>query len=397
VSGVLPAISSLGSLNRLVSVSLFIVTAVVCVLLVGGSAFAAGRGAPTTLAAANAPVLAFAQDGGQIAWLDESGRRGHVRVRTLATRSQATIGIADLWGDVEFDSARGEETGSGDAPDIAFGLAGTRAVWGGYDISGNNSYGGVAVGTPGERTTELEKLTLEEHFWGDFVTAAAGDGTALVYSTVVVAHTPDLSSANECSQGPCKFTVTGGGVKRVVGGAAVAVPGAPPAVAIAVSVQRVALVPARRSRTCKKNCDPYPVAAANGPVEVRDVTTGALVTRFSPAGTVRAIALSRRFVAVLVRGPHGKRIDRYDAQAGTLVASSDVPSSTADRLGLDGSTIVYSAGRTISLLDARGGTSTTLVTAGGVPLGLSIEGRRVAWAENLSDTHARIRSVTVRG
>ena len=384
-------------MNRLVPTAVLVLTGGVCALsVVVASTFAAQRRSPSTLVATNASILAFAQDGGRIAWLDGSGQ-GHITVRTPATGRQGTLSVADLWGDVAFDSARGEETGSADTPDVVFALANKRALWGGYDISGNNSYGGVAVSAQGERTTKLEELTLIEHFWGEFVTAAAGDGGTLVYSTVVEAHTPEFSSANECYQGPCRFTVTGGGVERVVGGAAVRVPHAPPAVAIAVSGRRVALVPARRSRSCKKNCDSYPVPAANGPVEVRDVTTGALITRFSPSGTVGAVALSAQLVAVLVWSPRGKRIERYDARTGTLVALTDVPSSTADRLSIAGSTIVYSEGRTISLLDLPGGRTSTLATAAAVPLDLSIEGRRVAWAESLSETHARIRSMTLSG
>jgi hypothetical protein len=57
---------------------------------------------------------------------------------------------------------------------------------------------------------------------------------------------------------------------------------------------------------------------------------------------------------------------------------------------------VLRIGRTIVAVDARTGRRRPLARAAAVPVGLSIVGRRVAWAENLGRS-ARIRSVTYGG
>ena len=57
-----------------------------------------------------------------------------------------------------------------------------------------------------------------------------------------------------------------------------------------------------------------------------------------------------------------------------------------------GGWIVYRTGRAIRLMDAVTGAKQLLVTARATPLGLSIESRRVAWAENRLG-HGRVRGV----
>jgi hypothetical protein len=155
---------------------------------------------------------------------------------------------------------------------------------------------------------------------------------------------------------------------------------------IAAFGRRVALVPARRFSHCATACDsfPGPAAASNGPVEIRDAATGALVASFSPKGTVKAVAVSAQVVAVLVQRGPSKQIERYDAETGAPVDTTTVPSTTANTLAIAGPAIVYQTHREIWLYDARGGKKTRLARAGATPIGLSIEDRRVAWAENVS-------------
>jgi hypothetical protein len=57
-----------------------------------------------------------------------------------------------------------------------------------------------------------------------------------------------------------------------------------------------------------------------------------------------------------------------------------------------GRNVVYAAHRAIRRLDARTGAVSTLATARRAPVGLTIEGRRVVWAENVRGG-ARIRTV----
>ena len=81
----------------------------------------------------------------------------------------------------------------------------------------------------------------------------------------------------------------------------------------------------------------------------------------------------------------------YGARHGDPLGSVPVPSS-ADDLSMAGRRIVFRTGRGIWLLDTRTKRTSRLATAAALPVGLSIEGRRVAWAENLR-SRARIRAV----
>jgi len=140
---------------------------------------------------------------------------------------------------------------------------------------------------------------------------------------------------------------------------------------------------------------------------VRNATSGALITKFSPVGTVEAVALSQRMAAVLVQRGTDKRIDRYDATTGSLLGSTTVPATTEDTLAMASKAIVYStlvlrdpriggADTKIWLLDPRNGRATPLATTRETAIGLSISGSRVAWAEDLGiSTKARIQAITL--
>jgi len=78
-----------------------------------------------------------------------------------------------------------------------------------------------------------------------------------------------------------------------------------------------------------------------------------------------------------------------------LIGVTTVPSAVADDLAIARQTIVYQVGRAIWLLDAISGKTRLAHTAGATPIGLSIEGRRLAWAENLSSNRARIQLIVV--
>jgi hypothetical protein len=56
--------------------------------------------------------------------------------------------------------------------------------------------------------------------------------------------------------------------------------------------------------------------------------------------------------------------------------------------------VVFHAGRRIIALDVSSGSLVRLATAGTAPIGLTVSGRRVAWAEPGGST-SRIRAVTL--
>jgi hypothetical protein len=62
-------------------------------------------------------------------------------------------------------------------------------------------------------------------------------------------------------------------------------------------------------------------------------------------------------------------------------------------LAASGHRVVFRAGRSIYVIDARSGRLHLVARAAGNPTGLSIVGRRIAWAENVG-RGARVRAVT---
>jgi hypothetical protein len=108
---------------------------------------------------------------------------------------------------------------------------------------------------------------------------------------------------------------------------------------------------------------------------------GALVLRVFPGGTVRQIAFSWPHLAALVQRHDGSRVvERYGA-GGALESAASVPRTATDvSIGSGGT--VYRVGRAIYTI--RGTKPVLLWRAKATPIGLSVEGRRVAWAVNLN-------------
>jgi hypothetical protein len=126
------------------------------------------------------------------------------------------------------------------------------------------------------------------------------------------------------------------------------------------------------------------------PIQIRDARTGRLVRRFAIEGSAAAVALGSSYVALLVDHNRRLRVEVYNL-SGSFRNGAAVP-FRVDSISAAGRNVVFAAGHTIRRLDARTGVVTTLATAGRTPVGLTIEGRRVVWAEN-SRSGARIRAV----
>jgi hypothetical protein len=136
-----------------------------------------------------------------------------------------------------------------------------------------------------------------------------------------------------------------------------------------------------------------PRVAGNGPVQVyRLADKAVLVASVAPQGTVEALALNFNQLAVLVQRTDGtKAIERYNPLNGTLLGSVAVPTATASELSIGNAGTVFRVRNRIYLL---AGKSPKLVwTTKATPIGLSIEGRRIAWAVNING--ARILTLTI--
>jgi hypothetical protein len=128
------------------------------------------------------------------------------------------------------------------------------------------------------------------------------------------------------------------------------------------------------------------------PIEIRDVHTGRLLKRFAIEGHASTVALGSGYAALVNHRP-GVRIELYNLN-GTFRKAVAVPAGVRT-ISAAGRNVVFATSRVIRRLDARTGVVSVLATARWRPVGLTIEGRRVVWAENLRGG-ARIRSLTIR-
>jgi len=162
---------------------------------------------------------------------------------------------------------------------------------------------------------------------------------------------------------------------EVPGASGAPLAGVPFSRTLAHAAGRVALVPLENGES------PFHVADR---VEIRDVATGALLSQFSSAGAIKALALSQSAAVVLVRGTSGEtRIERRSIATGALEASWPVRSTIFPGLDVHGPRIVYRIGAEIRVLSMDTGRSRLLhrVTASAVFTirDVQIEGNRVVW------------------
>jgi hypothetical protein len=280
-----------------------------------------------TLVRSPSPIVDFAQDSGFIAWengtLFDGFEFARLRVHIRRPRTGAQV---------NFSGPFSADTG---AP--AVGLALRRAVW------ADTPCGNICDQEIDTGALDDPVLTVvDEESWDSFpehaLTLAAGDGTDLVYGFLI-----RLVCDEDAQGNPLYATV--GHVRRVVARSSTPIPGARGTDVLAVSSGHVLLQP-RETALCGGPEQVFPV-------EVREVATGNLVTTFSPAGDVLAVGLDGATAAVLVRSASGgKRIGRYNADTGALLASTWVSRSTAPELDIASGGIVFRTGREIRLMDA---------------------------------------------
>jgi hypothetical protein len=265
-------------------------------------------------------------------------------------------------------------------------LAGARTYW--AQSQGGNSSRTWSIWTavaPGQSTKLIERAvdcgaacSCSPPSLGTDLGPTEGAATTFLFSN------QDMAPSPSCSPGGDEGIVTASRITRVIAGPSGLVmedvPGAPGASIVgrptlAYAAGRVAIVPLENGQ---------PPNHEAGRVEIRDVGTGALVSQFSPAGSIRAVTLARSLAAVLVRGTNGKsRIERYSIATGALASSSPVRSGVFPSLDIHGPRIVYRVGPEIRLLRVDTGRSRLLHRVSGTSsftIGdVQIEGNRVVW------------------
>jgi hypothetical protein len=341
-------------------------------LLVAASAGAAPSRAttslvkPRTLVIEHGTIHKFAQDGDFITWI--GGRHYVVHLRSVSGRSRWVLGNAGVGGAVGAQSAS------------TLVLGGKKVVWVKY-AGVMTREAGIYTARPGQKKpTLVDALGVDGYYgMGRYLAGLAADGEGtIVYGDARL----QCDLRKDCTD----WSITGGGVHRIVGTKSSFQPpidGIPPAFAIAASVGRVAVVPAVVTDSLRGRWGAQP----NGTVDVYNLS-GQRLARVVPQGTVRDVALSWPTLAVIVGRSDGTTvIERYDAARGELVGTTTMPGARDLAIGTGG--IVFRVGKTIYTI--RAGKTAALWRATTTPIGLSIEGKRVAWAAS-----GRIKALNLR-
>jgi hypothetical protein len=130
-------------------------------------------------------------------------------------------------------------------------------------------------------------------------------------------------------------------------------------------------------------------------VEIRNARSGALLKSFTAPGTALAVASSARYVAVLVQNGSRLELRRFRAD-GMALGSSTVPSTVGRYdFSLGSRAIVYATRGRIFATDAETGKTMVVARPKAPPVGVSVLGRRVVWAENVTRNRALIRAVVL--
>ncbi len=318
--------------------------------------------APRTLFIEQGTIHKFAQDGDRISWV--GGRHYDVHLRGVSKRRGWLLGHAGPGGAVGAQSAS------------TLVLGGTTAVWVKY-AGVLTREAGIYASKPGQKHPLLiDAPGVTDWGSGIFLTSVAASGETILYADAEVRYTPP---------GPGGWSLTGGGVHRFVGKSyPPRIRGIPPAFRVATGGRLVAVVPAVLGGLLGADL----TSAPNGPVTVYDLTGHRLAQVF-PQGTVREVALDWPDLAVIVTRPGGATvIERYIfVPDGRLLGATDMPG--ASDLSLARGRVVVRVGNTIYLWWAVRKSPTVLWRSTTKPIGLSIEGNRVAWAAN-----GRIRALT---
>ena len=351
---------------------------------------AAGKALPQTLFTSSRPIEAFAQDGPLLAWFTPSVKTCNA-VWVLSLNNGGRIRLPD-----QTSTAHNVTCGWEVAPPVHLAIAGADVLWTLHEKQAPLQFDyvlGAGVSDTSER--RLQPVAHTKRGAGLWLAGIAGDSigagpnaiSTLAYGTTSVQFVDEIACL---SSDICTMKISGGGVYRVVGRQRpVLVPNTRPAVALAVSGSTVAYVPAAGT-----SARGVPVAAADLPVELVDVRSGGLIAHVAPEGTPVAIALAPHVLVVLARTPTGSTLAWYSTTTGARLGSVAVPRSTLPELSANDRLAVFRIGRFIHLLTFATSHSRTVAETAGAPIGVSLEGNRLAWAENVKG-HGRIRALSV--
>ena len=340
----------------------------------------------TLVPLARGTISAFAQDDRLIAWFTPDAKGCNaVHVRSVINPLKVDL-------PKQRDSHNVTCRWTVDGSTVTLAIAGntSNVLWTLHESSPLQFDYLVGAGTVDRRERRFQQLAHTNRGNGLWFGGVTGDGTTLAYAVTSVDYADEAGCLT--GTGSCGMKIAGGGVYRIVGlqQRPKLVPGTKRgAVAIAAGGGRIAYVGTGAITKRGK-----PVAGGDLPIQVVDAADGRVVSSVQPQGTPIAIALSTHVLAALERTPLGLRLAWYAPSSGSPIGSVPVAIATRPELTVSDRLAVFRVGRSIRAVEIATGRVKTLITAAGRPIGLSIEGSRLAWAENLKHG-ARIRALHV--
>ncbi|MHB8469664.1 MAG: hypothetical protein ACYDCH_07915 [Gaiellaceae bacterium] len=337
---------------------------------------------PQTVYASARPIAAFAQDGMLLAWFSPHARRCNT-VSVYSVADGLTLRLP-LQGPNDANV-----TCHWDVVDpVRLAIDRSAALWTLRETAPLQFDYVLGAGIVDRLERRYQEIAHAARGAGLWLGGIAGDGSTLVYAVTAVTYVDEVTClAKPKARGACALRRSGGGVYRIVGRTPKLVPGTTPSLLVAAASGNVAYV-----QTAAIARDGRPLANAKLPLVVRDAASGTVVSRAVPGGTPIALALSARVLATLERTPLGLRLAWYDPTTGSATGSVPVPASTSPELSTSDRLIVFHVARSIRVVDVRTRAVKAVAQAASIPIGLSIQGDRIAWAENVKG-RGRIRNL----
>jgi hypothetical protein len=324
-------------------------------------------------------IAAFAQDGPLIAWFTKGKPCNTVHVLSLANGLQVPL---PTQGGAHNVTCKWDVRST-----VGLALAGTSVLWTLRESAPIPFDYLVSAAVADQRERRLQEVAHTKRGSGLWLGGIAGDGSTLVYAVTSVDYKDEAGCL--AGTGSCELEVAGGGVYRVVGRQPELIAGTGAAVAVAASETNVAYVP---TSTVGKEGSPAPDLQ----IDVVDTSTGKPISSITPQGTPIALALAPHVLATLEQTPLGLRLAWYVPETGAPSGSVPVARAASPELTATDQLIVFRVGRSLRAVDVTTHSVRTLGATAAPPIGLSLEGGRLAWAENVNGT-GRIRALYVRG
>jgi hypothetical protein len=370
-------------------------TAALVAAAVAAPASAAAVHPSTLYVRPHGPIVAFAQDRGLVAWFAPGTGRACNVVHVLSPSNGLHWVLPAHGRSAHNVTCSWPIPHAASLPSVQLALAvdgrSSSVLWTLREEAPPFDYllGASLTDTHERRFQELAHGRAGQGLW---LGGIAGDGDTLVYAVTSVEYLDEVGCLAGKHPACARRIGREGGLYRVVGRQPPHhVPGTRAAIAVAVSGRAAAYIAAARVGR-----DGRPVPAAARSIHLVAARSGKPLRTITPRGEPLALALTRHRILTLERTRRGLLLGSY-ARAGKRSWWVRVPSRTALRLTATDRVAVFHVGVKIRAVDLASHRVRTVAAAARPPIGLTLSGRRLAWAENVNGRgRIRILRLTVQ-